>query len=100
MTTNSKPSLKKGTTHAIMSQKRENSFPENTFGRNRHCCTKISGFWVQNILSDVPNLAKLIPRKHVWPKMGHQSDIIASKWGQMCIFSARRFWINMDANIF
>uniref|UniRef100_A0A6C0I4U3 Uncharacterized protein n=1 Tax=viral metagenome TaxID=1070528 RepID=A0A6C0I4U3_9ZZZZ len=51
-----------------MSQKRENSFPENTFGRNRYCCTKISGFWVQNILSDVPNSAKLISRKHVWPK--------------------------------
>ena len=87
-------------TFCRMSQIRQNSFPENTFGRNRHCCTKISGFWVQNILSDVPNLAKLIPRKHVWPKMGHQSDIIASKWGQMCIFSARRFWINMDADIF
>jgi len=55
-------------TFCRMSQIRQNSFPENTFGRNRHCCTKISGFWVQNILSDVPNSAKLISRKHVWPK--------------------------------
>ena len=72
MTSDFNLSLKKGTARAIMSQKRGNSFPENTFGRNRHCCTKISGFWVQNILSDVPKTGKLIPRKHVWPKMGHQ----------------------------
>jgi hypothetical protein len=51
-----------------MSRIRQNSFPENTFGRNRHCCTKISWVWVQTISSDVPNSGKLISRKHVWPK--------------------------------
>ena len=87
-------------TFCRMSQKWGNSFPENTFRPFEDCCTNISGVWVQNISSDVPKTGKHFPRKHVWPKMGHQSGIIASKWGQMCIFSARRFGIIADANIF
>ena len=45
MTSDFNLSLKKGTARAIMSQKRGNSFPENTFGRKWDINARDSGIF-------------------------------------------------------
>ena len=83
-----------------MSQKRGNIFPENTFGRNRHCCTKISGIWGPKHFVGCPKNGETFSQKTRLAENGTSNGHFYPKMGTNVHFSARRFWINSYADIF